>query len=218
MKVAMLMEIEPDSLAQNVPTDAGTVRWVECLARIAGKQDLEAYRALFEHFAPLIKSFAFKVPVLQEAETFAEELVQETMLKVWTRAGTFDSSLASPGTWIFTIARNMRIDLLRKQARHAVNTVSLHASDDEDDELDLEDIWFEDESGDVFNLLVQERNRRQIHESLLSLPEEQSDILRRVYLEDKSHAEVAQELSLPLGTVKSRVRLALNKLKLLVDR
>jgi RNA polymerase sigma factor (sigma-70 family) len=75
-----------------------------------------------------------------------------------------------------------------------------------------------DDSGDVFNLLVQERNRRQIQESLLSLPQEQSDILRRVYLEDKSHAEVAQELGLPLGTVKSRVRLALNKLKLLVDR
>jgi RNA polymerase sigma-70 factor (ECF subfamily) len=70
----------------------------------------------------------------------------------------------------------------------------------------------------VFNLLVQQRSRKQIHESLLSLPVEQADILRKVYLEDKSHTEVAAELGLPLGTVKSRVRLALNKLKLLVDR
>jgi RNA polymerase sigma-70 factor, ECF subfamily len=218
MIVAMHKETEADSLVQDGPIDAGVAHWVDCLARIARNQDIDAYRALFDQFAPLIKSFAFKVPALQEAETFAEDLVQETMLKVWTRAGTFDPSLASPGTWIFTIARNMRIDLLRKQARHAVNMVSMHASDEEDDELDLEDIWFVDDSGDVFNLLVQERNRRQIQESLLSLPQEQSDILRRVYLEDKSHAEVAQELGLPLGTVKSRVRLALNKLKLLVDR
>lgn len=211
--------METDS---EVPTRDDTqeqgAQWSDCLQRIAHDGDLEAYRSLFGHFAPLIKAFACRVPSLQEPETFAEDLVQETMLKVWTRAATFDPTLASPSTWIFTIARNMRIDLLRKQARHAVNTVSMHMEDDEDGELDLEDIWFEDDSGDVFNQLVQERNRQQIHESLRSLPVEQADILRRVYLEDKSHAEVALELELPLGTVKSRVRLALNKLRLLVDR
>jgi len=213
----VVMESESDSSPPDVVADESNVRWINCLARVASQQDTGAFRELFEHFGPLVKSFAFKVPSLQESETFSDELVQETMLKVWTRAATFDPTLASPGTWIFTIARNMRIDLLRKQARHTVNTVSL-TRDDEDDELDMEDIWFEDESGDVFNLLVQQRSRKQIHESLLSLPVEQAEILRKVYLEDKSHAEVAEELSLPLGTVKSRVRLALNKLKLLVDR
>ena len=111
----------------------------------------------------------------------------------------------------------MRIDLLRKLARHLVNSVSLHG-EDEDGDLDMDDIWFVDENSDVFNHVAQQRSRRQIQESLLTLPEEQAFILRKVYMEDKSHAEVAQELSLPLGTVKSRVRLALNKLKLLVDR
>jgi RNA polymerase sigma-70 factor (ECF subfamily) len=212
------MESDSDSSIHDSALDEANARWVDCLARVAQKQDRGAFRELFQHFAPLVKSFAFKVPSLQEPETFSEELVQETMLKVWTRASTFDSSLASPGTWIFTIARNMRIDLLRKQARHTVNTVSLTRDDEDDDELDMEDLWFEDESGDVFNLLVQQRSRKQIHESLLRLPAEQADILRKVYLEDKSHTEVAAELALPLGTVKSRVRLALNKLKLLVDR
>ena len=199
-------------------TQDHNAQWADCLRRIAETGDLQAYRSLFSHFAPLIKAFACRVPSLQEPETFAEDLVQEAMLKVWTRAGTFDPALASPSTWIFTIARNMRIDLLRKQARHAVNTVAIHMEDDEDGELEMEDIWFEDDNSDVFNHLVQERNRQQIHASLLTLPTEQADILRRVYLEDKSHAEVALELELPLGTVKSRVRLALNKLRLLVDR
>jgi RNA polymerase sigma-70 factor (ECF subfamily) len=214
----LVMETDSDTALQGNDNDAGNARWIDCLARVARDQDRQAFHELFRHFGPLVKSFAWKVPSLQEAETFSEELVQETMLKVWTRAATFDPLLSSPGTWIFTIARNMRIDLLRKQARHTVNTVSLTRDDEDDDGLDLEDIWFEDDSGDVFNLLVQQRNRRQIHESLLTLPPEQAEILRKVYLEDKSHAEVAEELDLPLGTVKSRVRLALNKLKLLVDR
>lgn len=217
MSAILRMETDSDTPTRDDTQETGA-QWIACLQRIAQSGDMEAYRSLFNHFAPLIKAFACRVPSLQEAETFAEDLVQETMLKVWTRAATFDPTLASPSTWIFTIARNMRIDLLRKQARHAVNTVALHMEDDDDGELDLEDIWFEDDSGDVFNLLVQERNRQQIHESLLSLPAEQADILRRVYLEDKSHSEVALELDLPLGTVKSRVRLALNKLRLLVDR
>ena len=216
MSAVIRMEIDSEAPIRGEIQEAGA-QWSDCLQRIAQSADLKAYQSLFSHFAPLIKAFACRVPSLQEPETFAEDLVQETMLKVWTRAGTFDPTLASPSTWIFTIARNMRIDLLRKQARHAVNTVAIHMEDDEG-ELELEDIWFEDDSGDVFNLLVQERNRQQIHDSLQSLPAEQADILRRVYLEDKSHAEVAGELDLPLGTVKSRVRLALNKLRLLIDR
>jgi RNA polymerase sigma-70 factor (ECF subfamily) len=139
------------------------------------------------------------------------------MLKVWTRAGSFDPKLASPSTWMFSIARNMRVDLLRKLARHVVNNVSLQGKN-EGGELDMEDIWFEDPNSDLFNHLAQQRSRRQIHEALLTLPEEQAFILHKVYLEDKSHSEVAEELQLPLGTVKSRVRLALNKLKLIVDR
>jgi len=194
-----------------------TARWVNCLERVAVHKDRQAFRELFEHFAPLVRSFAWKIPSLEQPDTFAEELVQETMLKVWTRAATFDPRLASPGTWVFTIARNMRIDLLRKQARHVVNTVSLHR-DDGDDGPDMDDIWFEDENSDVFNHIAQQRSSKMIHEALRTLPTEQAFILQKVYLEDKSHSEVAEELNLPLGTVKSRVRLALNKLKLVVDR
>jgi RNA polymerase sigma-70 factor, ECF subfamily len=191
-------------------------QWTGCLQRIAEQQDRLAFRQLYDHFGPLIKAYAFKVPGLEQTEVFAEELVQETMLKVWTKAGSFDVRLASAGTWIFTIARNMRIDLLRKSARHVVNTVSLN-NDEDDNTLELEDIWFEDENSDVFAAVAQQRSAKLIKESLQTLPNDQAEILRKVYLEDKSHTEVAEELHLPLGTVKSRVRLALNKLKLLMD-
>lgn len=211
------MNSETKDVTPEAAVEAGTGHWVECLARVAQDQDRQAFRELFDHFAPLVRSFAYKVPALEQPDVFADELVQETMLKVWTRADTFDSRLASPGTWIFTIARNMRIDLLRKQARHVVNTVSINRDDDNDD-LDMEDIWFEDEDSDVFDHLAQHRNSEMIHESLKTLPTEQAFILQKVYLEDKSHSEVAHELSLPLGTVKSRVRLALNKLKLVVEQ
>jgi RNA polymerase sigma-70 factor (ECF subfamily) len=211
------MDFDSDSQDTATLTDDRVQHWIACVQKVAEKQDNAAFRELFDHFSPMVKSFAWKVPSLDHPDTFAEELLQETMLKVWTKAASFDPKLASPSTWIFTIARNMRIDLLRKQARHVVNSVSLY-QDDEDGELDLEDIWFEDENSDVFNLLAQQRSRRQIHESLKLLPAEQTEVLVKVYLEDKSHAEVAAELKLPLGTVKSRVRLALNKLKLVVDR
>lgn len=210
------MDSDIDGTVPGAADDAAD-HWVECLARVAAQQDRQAFRELFDHFAPLIRSFAWKVPALEQPDVFADELVQETMLKVWTRAATFDPRLASPATWIFTIARNMRIDMLRKVARHVVNTVSI-TQEDGNDELDMEDIWFQDEDSDVFDHIARQRNKRMIHEALKTLPEEQAFILQKVYLEDKSHSAVAAELSLPLGTVKSRVRLALNKLKLVVDR
>lgn len=211
------MDVNKEEPGPELP-DAGAGRqWTECLQRMACGRDKVAFRLLYEHFAPLIKAYAFKVPGLEQAEVFAEELVQETMLKVWTKADSFDPRLASPGTWIFTIARNMRIDLLRKGARHAVNKVSLHA-DEDSAAFELNDIWFEDELSDVASIVSQQRSESLISEALMTLPEEQAEILRKVYLEDKSHTQVAEELQLPLGTVKSRVRLALSKLKLLLDR
>jgi RNA polymerase sigma-70 factor (ECF subfamily) len=163
----------------------------------------------------LIKAFAIRLSSGTKSENLAEELVQETMLKVWQKAGSFNSEKANASTWIFTIARNTRIDLLRKKARHQNNRV---ANDHSEEGFDVEDIWIEDENEDVFNQIAKQRSIKSLHETLQELPEEQSFILKKVYLEDKSHSEIAQELDLPLGTVKSRVRLALNKLRLTVDR
>lgn len=207
--------MESDSDPRSASADEGAERLCASLRRVSEQGDREAFRELYEHFEPLLRGFAWKAAALEHPEAFAEELVQETMLKVWSRAAAFDPRLSSVGTWVFTIARNARIDLLRKRARHVINSVPLH---DEDGALVADDIWFVDANSDVFNQLAQQRSRRQLREALQTLPPEQADILQKVYMEDKSHAEVASELALPLGTVKSRVRLALSKLKLVVDR
>lgn len=212
---ALPMESDSDLRSPAGGADEGAERLRACLALVASQGDRQAFRELYEHFEPHLRGFAWKVSALEHPDAFAEELVQETMLKVWTRAASFDSKLSSVGTWVFTIARNTRIDLLRKRARHVINRVELP---DEDAALGADDIWFVDTNSDMFNQLAQQRSRRQIREALKALPPEQAGILHKVYMEDKSHAEVASELALPLGTVKSRVRLALNKLRLLVDR
>ncbi|MDA9908922.1 sigma-70 family RNA polymerase sigma factor [Gammaproteobacteria bacterium] len=190
-------------------------KWSSLLEKVALHSDRYAFQQLFAHFSPLIKAFANKQAGASRGENFSEEIVQETMIKVWQKAASFNVEKANASTWIFTIARNTRIDLLRKNARHFQNKAS---SDQYEDAFDVDDIWIENENEDVFNQLAKQRNSEMLNESMKALPEEQSLILRKVYLEDKSHSEIAEELELPLGTVKSRVRLALNKLSLSVDR
>ncbi|MDA0978700.1 MAG: sigma-70 family RNA polymerase sigma factor, partial [Proteobacteria bacterium] len=109
---------------------------------------------------------------------------------------------ASASTWIYTIARNTRIDWLRKQGRQDPN--DLHA----------EDIYDEREVPTPYSSLVQRRNKKNIAEQLDELPPEQAEVLRLMYFQGKSGQQVADALDLPLGTVKSRIRLALNKMRL----
>jgi len=179
--------------------------WSNLLARVGSRQDRQAFGALFAHFAPQIKAYGLSTAATPGVHAFADELVQETMIKVWKRAGMFDAAKASATTWIFTIARNCRIDLLRRGARHK-------------SDVDADDVWLEMESGDEpDNAVEADRARDTVRAALSQLPVEQAQVLAKVYLEGKSHSEVAEELDLPLGTVKSRVRLALNKMKILVS-
>jgi len=179
--------------------------WQEMLARVGKTQDREAFHALFEHYAPLIKSFALSNTYSNNPAQFADELVQEVMIKIWNKASSYDTSVAGANTWIFTIARNCRIDMIRKHSRQNYPL--------ESDEL----LEIEDEDGIAPFQAVQQRSlEKEIRDCFDKLPHEQSQILAKVYLEGKTHNEVAAELDLPLGTVKSRVRLALNKLKVMV--
>ena len=195
--------------------DATMQEWSECLVKVGRDNDRAAFRRLFDKFSPLIKAFAGRQLSGELHDGMAEDLVQETMIKVWQKAESFDPKKANASTWIFTIARNTRIDLLRKNIRHQSNRI---ANDHSEDGFDVEDIWVENEDEDVFNQLAMQRTAEMLKESMKELPEEQSFILEKAYLEDKSHSEIAEELSLPLGTVKSRVRLALSKLRLGVER
>lgn len=178
--------------------------WTPRLQRVSEKRDRVAFAELFSHFAPLIKSFALSSPGMS-SNALAEELVQEVMLKVWNRASTYDATKASATTWIYTLARNCRIDLLRKKFR-------LH------EEVDVDEMWDLGTEEDVLEQDVSQQHLAStMREMMSNLPIEQRQIIGKVYMEGKSHSEVAEELDLPLGTVKSRVRLALGKLRVMLS-
>lgn len=178
--------------------------WSVLLVEVGTSQDRSAFAQLFEHYAPLLKSFAQASRQDGWFPGLAEDLVQEVMIKVWQKADGYNPQKASATTWIYTVARNCRIDMLRRKC----NTQHLP--------LENEDFWHEPDEATPVSLLRQKRTEEHVKLSLEQLPQEQDEILRKVYLEGKSHTEASQELDLPLGTVKSRVRLGLHKLQILV--
>lgn len=180
-----------------------TDEWSECLVLIASKQDRAAFTRFFRHFAPLVKAFALAGSRL--SASVADELVQEVMLKVWQKAGGFNPERAAASTWVYTIARNCRTDMFRRLQKF-------------DTHLAEEDVFPDQESEEPFALLQNKRSEERIRELMKTLPGDQMQILAKVYMEGKSHAEAAAELDLPLGTVKSRVRLAIQKLQIQIER
>ena len=179
-------------------------QWSLLLVAVGETRDRQAFASLFKHFAPLVKSFAQASRHEGWFPGLSEDLVQEVMIKVWQKAAGYNPEKASATTWIYTVARNCRIDMLRRKS----NTQHLP--------LENEDFWHEPDDETPVSLLRQKRSEDKVQASLAQLPKEQDEILRKVYLEGKSHAEASKELGLPLGTVKSRVRLALQKMQILV--
>jgi RNA polymerase sigma-70 factor (ECF subfamily) len=165
------------------------------IAAIAARADRSAFAALFNHFAPRVKSYLLR---LGAAPQQAEELAQETLLTVWRRAASFDPAKAAASTWIFTIARNLRIDAIRRERR----------ADLAEDPADAPD---PEPAPDAALAAVQSGGR--IREALAKLPAEQAEVIRLSFFSDKPHSEIAEQLKLPLGTVKSRVRLAMGRLR-----
>jgi RNA polymerase sigma-70 factor (ECF subfamily) len=166
---------------------------------IASRADRAAFAQLFRHFAPKIKGYLVKLG----AGAQAEELTQEVMLTVWRKAASFDRRQASVSTWLFTIARNRRIDVIRKERRP---------------ELDPEDPMLVPEAPPSPDAMLQARDREaRVAEAIKTLPPEQSELLRQAFYLAKSHSEIAGEMSLPLGTVKSRLRLAFGRLRKVLD-
>jgi RNA polymerase sigma factor (sigma-70 family) len=160
-------------------------------------RDKAAFRDLFDHFAPRVKGYLMR---LGARNALAEDLAQEAMLTVWRKAGLFDPQKASASTWIFTIARNLRIDAIRRERRP---------------ELDPEDPALQPEGErPVDETLDRAKAEDRLHAALSDLPRDQSQIIELSFLAEKPHSLIASELGLPLGTVKSRIRLAMARLRL----
>ncbi len=168
----------------------------ELLVRI-GAGDKDAFATLFARYAPKVKSYLIR---LGAAAIVAEDLAQDVMVSVWRRAASYDVAKAKPSTWVFVIARNAWIDRLRREkvelAYRSENPPPEHSEDEAPDDAAAR----KDDEG-------------RIAEAMASLSEEQRQVVRLSFFEDRPHSEIAERLALPLGTVKSRLRLALIKLR-----
>ena len=186
-----------------MPSDRDDTDPAHWLAAIAARRDRAAFASLFGFYAPRIKGFLMRTGTAAE---IAEEIAQEAMLSVWRKAGMFDASRASASTWIYAIARNLRIDRLRHErggagAAAAVLYESLRSEEPERPDSSLEGT----ERYELVRL------------ALRDLPDEQMAVVRLSFFEDKAHGDIARILGIPLGTVKSRLRLAMAKLRERLD-
>ncbi len=169
-------------------------KWIALLERVAERQDAEAFAQVFDHFAPRVKAFLMKSGA---DATTAEECAQDVMVTVWRKAPQFDATRASVATWIYTIARNRRIDMLRRDRRP------------EPEEL----TWGPEAEPDQLDALMLQQESARLVSALADLPERQRLMIERAYFGDQTHSEIAEETGLPLGTIKSRIRLALERLR-----
>lgn len=184
------MTLHTSHKPQSVPARHETL-----LLHVGAQKDRDAFVELFHYFAPRIKSYLLKHGA---DETTAEEIAQNTMISVWEKASSYDPKKAAASTWIFTIARNKRIDALRKDRFIDVNS----------DSLSLANASYENVEEYADNKTIDN-----LSSALGTLPPEQAQLVRMAFFEDKSHQSIARETHLPLGTVKSRLRLALEKLR-----
>jgi RNA polymerase sigma factor (sigma-70 family) len=183
---------------QTAPEDQPSME--ELMLAVSSRRDVDAFEVIFKHFAPRVKAYMAKLSA--DTQT-AEELMQETMIAVWNKADQFDVAKGALSTWIFTIARNQRIDAVRRDRRPEFDPTDPAFVPDEEQPADLR--------------IAERQSASQLRAAMADLPKEQSTLLELAYFEESTHSAIAKKLNLPLGTVKSRLRLAFNKLRAALD-
>ena len=195
--VSRLCAIDSDEIegSKNLSLEKNNKKvWAELIKKVEMLKDTSAFEELFNHFAPRVKAFLMKSGADPQ---MAEECSQEVMATVWRKAHLFDPARASVSTWIFTIARNKKIDAIRKLNRPEPEQLY----PEQDYEPDQEEV-----------VELQQETER-LATALGELPEKQRVLIEKAYLGELSHSEIAEITGLPLGTIKSRIRLALEKLR-----
>jgi RNA polymerase sigma-70 factor (ECF subfamily) len=183
----------PADTAIDAP-DAPDPEWIGHLRRIHEHKDHAAFAELFAHFAPRVKAFLMKAGA---DETTAEECTQDVMATLWRKAHMFDQQRATVATWIFTIARNRRIDMIRREKRPEPEALP----------------WGPEHEPEPAEQVVLRQESERLVSALRRLPDTQRELVEKAYFADLSHSEIAEATGLPLGTIKSRIRLALEKLR-----
>ena len=180
------------------PADTTTpsLGFARLLQAVVERRDQESFGTLFDYYAPRVKAYLKR---LGAPDGQAEDIVQEVMLTVWRKADSYDPAKAGVGTWIFTIARNLRIDHLRRDRRPRLDPEDPRLTPDAPPQPDEE---------------IESRHEQdQVRQALQALPEDQARVVTMAFYDGKSHGEIATALSIPLGTVKSRLRLAFRRVR-----
>lgn len=168
------------------------------LSKVANERSKQSFAYLFNWFAPKIKHFGYKQ---FNNDAMAQELLQETMTKVWRKAHLFNPEKGAATTWVYSVMRNTSFDMLRKIQVNKEDTLS-------------DDIWpIAEQQHQDEHIFADHLMDKQIAKYVESLPENQQQIIKGVYFQELSQEQLAKQLGIPLGTVKSRLRLAINKLK-----
>lgn len=182
------------TLNRDISPEAGRLNAL--LLAVGRERDRTAFAALFDHFAPRVKAYLIR---LGASGALAEDLAQEALLIAWRKAELFDPAKAGAATWLFTIARNLRIDAIRREKRP---------------EFDPDDPAFViDPAPQADGAMIRDETELRVREAMTFLPVEQAEVVRLSFFADKTHSLIAAELGLPLGTVKSRLRLAMARMR-----
>ena len=182
------------------PETADRERLADLVVAIAQRGDRDAFSELFDHFAPRLNAYLMR---LGSDSALAEEIAQDAMVTLWRKAALFDRRKSSVSTWLFRIARNRRIDVLRR--KRTIN-------------VDAETLVIEDENLPNPDETLDEQGRKgRIRAALTKLPQEQLQLVELAFFTELSHSQIAEETGLPLGTVKSRIRLAFGRLRRILD-
>jgi RNA polymerase sigma-70 factor (ECF subfamily) len=172
--------------------------WASLLVAVGEGRDRDAFAELFEHFAPRVKAFLIRTGLTPGT---AEDCMQDVMVTMWRKAHLYDPARATVATWIFTIARNRKIDLIRKSRRP-----------------EPEDLpWGPKAEPDQVEAAALREDSRRLAEAVAQLPPKQRELIERAFYGELSHSEIALQTGLPLGTIKSRIRLAIDRLRHSMD-
>ena len=192
--VGMMMQPRGHVAERMTETGGDKMQWVAEMVAVRDRQDRAAFAALFGHFAPRVKAFLVRGGASHDV---AEDCAQDVMATVWRKSMQYDPARASVATWIFTIARNRRIDLIRKDRRPQPEDLP----------------WGPEAEPQQDDVVAFQQDAERLGQALAALPEKQRVLIERAYFGDLSHSEIAEETGLPLGTIKSRLRLALDRLR-----
>ncbi len=195
------MNVRTDKISKSMPIVAkGQERFALLMQRVVQSRDRIAFGELFDHFAPRLNAYLMRLSLERSA---AEELTQEVMIVLWQKAGLYDPAKSSLSTWLFRIARNRRIDLKRR---------------DRSGLLDPHDPVFHPEPEEQADVAMDNREREaRVRAVMAELPPEQRVLITEAFFIGLSHSEIAEKNQLPLGTVKSRIRLAFARLRKAIE-